>query len=46
MNLEFLGYDDKARINKILSDLKYYGFIEDGQRNYVDALLVDYGVYV
>ena len=46
LNIEFLGYEDKARIDKILSDLSYFGFIEDSQRRYVDALLNDYGVYV
>ena len=46
LNIEFLGYEKKAKINKILSDLSYFGFIEDSQRKYVDALLNDYGVYV
>ena len=45
-NLEFLGYDDKDKVNKILSDLSNFGFIEDSQRMYVDTLLNDYGIYV
>lgn len=44
--LDFLDHDQKAKVAKMISDLTYYGFLEDSQRRYVDVLLNDYGVYV
>ena len=44
--LDFLDYDQKDKVAKMISDLKYYGFLEDSQRRDVDVLLNDYGVYV
>lgn len=44
--LDFLDYDQKTQVAKMISDLTYFGFLEDSQRKDIDALLNDYGVYV
>jgi len=44
--LDFLDHDQKAKVSNLISVLRYYGYLEDSQRSYVDSLLNDYGIYV
>ena len=44
--LDFLDYDQKAKVAKMISDLKFFGYLQTDQREFVDTLLKQYGIYI